>query len=190
MQRRNSLFLRAILAIGLLFSALSPVAFSQLISGTGSVLLSATLAETLTVSATPNAVTFNLVSGGTATGSSPVAITTTWALSGTRTSVTLFGYFASATSALSSGFPISYIPTSAVYGQVTTGSPTTFTPFIQTGSLGGTGAGLPLFIQPIVPSNVSTSRTDNLTLQIQLFSLTQLPAGTYTGTLTLQAVAI
>jgi hypothetical protein len=69
-------FPKFILALALL-ALLVPAAVCQLTSNTASVALNATLGESLTVTATPSAVTIPLVSGGTAIGSSPVAITTT-----------------------------------------------------------------------------------------------------------------
>ena len=169
----------------------TPAVFSQALnSNTASVSLTATLGETLTISATPNAVNFALVSGGVAAGSAPVAITTTWILSSGRANVVLDAYFAS-TSALSfAGPPAATIPTSAVLGRVTTGTPTTFTPFTQTGVLGTAGAGLELFTQSLSATNRASTRTDNLNLEIDLSSIPQLPSATYTGTLTLQAQAL
>ena len=112
-------------------------AVCQLNSNTASVALKATLGESLTVAATPSTVTIPLVSGGTATGTSPVAITTTWVLSATRTAVTLVGYFSSATAALTDGAATpANIPASEVLGQVTTGTPTSFTAFTQTAPSG------------------------------------------------------
>jgi len=170
----------------------SPTLYGQALnSNTATVSLTATLGESLTVAATPTAVTFPLVSGSTATGNVPVAITTTWILSGARTSVTLVGYFATATGALSNaGPPVVNIPTSEVLGQVTTGTPTTFTAFTQTAPLGPAGAGLTLFSQALSGTNRASTRTDNLNLQIDLTSQPQLPAGVYTGTLNLQAQAL
>src|SRR3984957_9434316 len=114
-----------------------PAAIGQLNSNTASVALRATLGESLTVAATPSAVAIPLVSGGTAAGTSPVAITTTWVLSAGRTAVTLVGYFASATVALTDGAATpDNIPASEVLGQMTTGTPTSFTAFTQTTPLG------------------------------------------------------
>jgi len=192
MSSRQKQFFHALMfALGLLTLA-SPAAFSQALnSNTATVSLTATLGESLTVAATPTAVTFPLVSGGTAAGNVPVAVTTTWILSGSRTSVTLVGYFASATAALSNaGPPVVNIPTSEVLGQVTTGTPTTFTAFTQTAPLGPAGAGLTLFTQAITGTNRAANRSDNLNLEINLTSQPQLPAGTYTGTLNLQAQAL
>lgn len=184
---------RLVLALGLL-AVTSPAALCQLNSNTATVSLNATLAESLTVAATPSAVNFTLVAGGTATGSAPVAITTTWVMQGSRSTVTLTGYFASASAALTSGgsSPVN-IPTSEVFGQVTTGSPTTYTAFTQspgTGGVGVAGASLVLFQQAISGTNRAANRSDNLNLQINLTSQPQLPAGTYTGTLNLQAQAL
>ncbi|HEY6445994.1 MAG TPA: hypothetical protein VIY53_06015 [Acidobacteriaceae bacterium] len=186
------------LMMGLAFFLLSaPAAHGQLNSNTATVTLSATLGESLTVSAAPtsgSAVNFTLVSGGTATGSAPVAMTTSWVMKGSRSSVTMTGYFSSAAQAMAgTGSSPAYIPTSEILGQVTTGAPTTFTAFTQTptgSALGTAGASLVLFTQAVSGTNRASSRTDNLNLQINLTSQPQLPADTYTGTLNLQAQAL
>ena len=167
-------------------------AFGQITSSPpATVALTATLGESLTLSATPSTVTFALAQGATATGSSAVAIHTTWLLLPTRANLIIDGYFASATAALTDGDATpDLIPTSAVLGQVPTGTPTTFTAFTQTAALGPAGAGLTLVTLPLTVLNRAGTRTDNLTLEINLAALPQLPAGTYTGTLTLQAEAL
>jgi hypothetical protein len=166
-------------------------ALCQLNSNTASVALRATLGESLTVAATPSAVAIPLVAGGTATGTSPVAITTTWVLSASRTAVTLVGYFASATVALTDGATTpDNIPASEVLGQVTTGTPTSFTAFTQTAHVGTAGAGLTLFTQALSGASRTANRTDNLNLEINLAGQPQLPAGSYTGTLNIQAQAL
>lgn len=185
---------KLVLAAGILAMA-APAAFCQLNSGAASVALNATLGESLTVAATPAAVSFALVSGGTADGSAPVAITTTWVLNSSRTSVTLTGYFSSSNSALTSGGTSpATIPTSEVFGKVSSGTPKTYTAFTQSPSgasaVGVSGASLVLFTQAINSSNVASTRTDDLNLQINLASQPQLPAGTYTGTLNLMAQAL
>ncbi len=181
---------RLVLALGLL-AVSGPAASCQLNSRTASVAITATLAESLTVAATPGAVTFNLVSGGKATGSAPITITTTWAMTRGRSTVTLTGYFSSSAAALTSGGTSpANIPTSDVFAEVTTGTPTTWTAFTQSprrNGLGVSGASLVLFTQTIAAANRSSSRTDDLSLQINLSSNPQLPAGQYTGTLNLQA---
>lgn len=187
----HTLFVRSIFIFTLLVLAGSATFAQALNSSTATVSLNATLSESLTVAATPSNVTFALVSGSTATGSAPVAMTTKWILSGARTSVTLVGYFSSAAAALTDGATTpTNIPTSEVLGQVTTGAPTAFTAFTQTAPLGTAGAGLTLFTQAISGTNRAATRTDNLNLQINLTAQPQLPAGTYTGTLNLQAQAL
>jgi hypothetical protein len=47
-----------------------------------------------------------------------------------------------------------------------------------------------LFTLPLTLLNIVGTRTDNLNLKIDLTSKPLLPAGTYTGTLTLQAQAL
>lgn len=190
MLRSKNSFLLCICACATLFIPAS-AAFSQALnSNTASVVLTATLGETLTISATPGAVNFSLVSGGVATGSAPVAITTTWVLGASRANVVLDAYFSSTAALTFAGPPASNIPTSAVLGQMTTGTPTTFTPFTQTAALGTAGAGLTLFTQSLSSVNRASTRTDNLNLEIDLSSLPQLPSATYTGTLTIQAQAL
>lgn len=184
--------LRICLFLGLATSLFSSRAFAQLNSNTVTITLNATLAESLSVSATPSTVTFTLVAGGTATGNVPVAITTSWVLASSRANVVLDGYFASATAALSgSASPVVNIPSSEVLGLMSTGSPTTFTAFTANTALGPTGAGLLLFTQALSSSNRNSSRTDNLSLQINLAAQPQLPAASnYTGSLFLQAQAL
>ena len=145
-----------------------------------------TLGDTVTVSATPSAVSFTLVHGAAATASSPVSITTTWSGINLLSSITLYGFFTSSTSALSGGTPVSNIPTSCVFGTVPTGTPTSYTAFTQTNTYGGAGAGLQLYAQN---SSLGGNRTDSLSLKIDLTSIPQLPAAVYSGVLMLEAQA-
>ena len=169
----------------------SAVAFSQINSSQATVALTATLTESLTIAATPNAITFSLAPGAAATGSQPVAITTTWVLAPGRASVHLYAWFTTPSAALTDGgSPANTIASSLVLGQVTTGTPSSFTPFSDSNTLGAASGGLALFTQSITSANRSSNRADNLNLKIDLTSLPQLPAGTYNGTLTLQAQAL
>jgi hypothetical protein len=172
----------------LLLALFTSAGQAQVNSNVANVTLTGTLLESLTVAPVPSAVSFNLVSAGTAAGSSAVAITTSWILLPTRTSVKLFGSFSSSTAALSDGAGDN-IPSSAVLGQMPTGLPTSFTAFTQTVVFGAAGAGLALFNQTITILNFVGNRTDNLSLEIDL-SATTVPAGTYTGTLHLEAQAL
>jgi hypothetical protein len=147
-----------------------------------------TLGDTLTVTASPSVVNFTLHPSSVATGSAPVVITTTWSGVSLLSSINLYGYFASATSALSGSSPVINIPSSCVLGQVTTGTPVSYTAFTGSGPFGGAGASLQLYAQSSFLS-LGGSRTDNLNLEINIASLPQLPAATYTGTLILEAQA-
>jgi hypothetical protein len=184
--------IRICLFFGLAASFAAVPARAQLNSNTSTITLNATLAESLSVSATPTTVTFTLVAGGTALGNVPVAITTTWVLASSRANVVLDGYFSTATAALSgSASPVVNIPTSEVYGLMSTGTPTSYTAFTANTALGPTGAGLLLYTQALSSTNRNSSRTDNLLLEINLSAQPQLPAASnYTGSLFLQAQAL
>ena len=151
-----------------------------------------TSVSSLTISASPASVSFALRPGGTANGSSAVEITTTWGAGFCifTCTVNLYSYFANASAALSGGSPVVDIPTSEVLGQVPTGTPTTFTAFTQSGPLGGAGASLEFFSQSITLYTGNSSRTDALSLQINLANQPQLPAGTYSGTLYIVAQSL
>jgi len=147
-----------------------------------------TVGDTLTVSASPSVVSITLVPKGTAVASSPVTITTSSSGLSLFSSFALYAYFASASTALSGGSPVSYIPSSAVYGQCTTGTPTTYTSFTSTEPFGGAGAGLQVFSQTALLT-LNVSRTDVLSLEINLSRLPQHPAATHTGSIFLEAQA-
>ncbi|HEV2380097.1 MAG TPA: hypothetical protein VG206_09925 [Terriglobia bacterium] len=147
--------------------------------------------QSLTVYATPAFVNFNLVSGGIASGSNAVAITTSWDKNSCSSgcTITLYAYFMSSGAALSGGSPAVNIPSSEILGQVPTGTPTSYTSFTQSSPLGG-GGSLQLFQQSYIKHEVPTSRTDDLNLEIDLSGQPQMPAGTYTGTLYIEAESL
>jgi hypothetical protein len=151
---------------------------------------------TLTVSAAPTSVSFALVKGGTAAASAPIVITTTLYGVSALSSLTLYGYFSSSSAALTDGDATpDNIPSSAVLGQVPTGTPTSYTPFTQSDAVGTAGATLQLFSTASLLSLgclpvTAVCRSDSLNLEISLAGLPQLPAGTYNGTLILQAQAL
>ena len=144
----------------------------------------AVLGGSVTVTATPASVSFHLISKGVATSSAGVGVTTTWTGLSRLCKLNLYGYFSSAGAALTNGSPATNIPTSAVLGQVPTGFPKAYTPFTQSNPIGG--ASLLLYCE-LFMMGANGSRADTLNLEINLEDLPQLPAGTYTGTLYLQA---
>lgn len=168
---------------GFLALAMVPCSYGQYNSNVANVNLNATLAETLTVGATPATVNFTLVPSGTSAGSSAVTINTQWALASTRTSVSLYAYF-STTTALTDGVGDN-IPNTSVSGSADGGAMAAFsanTPFV-------TGTGMQIFTQAITAANVNSTHSDTLGLQINTTGL-GLPAGTYTGVLNIEAQAI
>lgn len=174
----------AALAAVVLGGPLVPRAAAQINSNAVSVNLSATLPSSITISASPTSVTFTLTANGVSTGSSQISVTTAWALSSSSTSISLYAYCSSATAALSDGSGDN-IPASSVLGSPNSGTFTAFTgnsPF-------GTGTSVTIFTQSVSSSNLNTSRTDTLDLEIDTTGL-NLPVGTYTGVLTLQAQAL
>lgn len=169
----------------------SQAAQAQLNSNSATVTLNATLAETLTIAATPANVNFTLVQGGISTASAPVQIVSSWLLGPGRATVKLYAWFATPAAALTDGAATpDNIPSSQVFGQVTTGTPTSYTAFTQSNTLGTANGGLLLYTQALSSGNRAATRTDNLNLQINLASQAQLPAGVYTGTLNIQAQAL
>jgi hypothetical protein len=184
----------SVIAAAVVSAALVPATgfAANLNSNAPTVALNGTLGESLTVSTTATTINFSLVPGSTVAGSAAIPITTSWILLPSRTSVVLYGYFASSAAALTDGYTTpDNIPSSAVLGQVPTGTPTTYTAFSQTAAgFGAASASLLLYTQAITLAshNFVGNRTDNLSLEIA--TPATLPAGTYTGTLTLQATAI
>ena len=167
----------------------SQTSAAQLNSNTATVVVTATLLETLTLTALPNAVAINLAPGGDSENSLPVAITTTWALGSNRTQVNVYGSFASATVALTDGLSHN-IPSANVLATVTTGVPTIATAFTQTAPFGAASAGVKLISQGIGITNLTSTRTDNMIVAISLTGGPTLPSGVYVGTITLQAQAL
>ncbi len=188
--KKASLFAVSLAVAGMLtfnaYAAPAPVT-----SNAPTVALNATLSESIGLSVSASSVSFTLQNNQTVAGSAAVPITTNWVLNPSRTSVKLYGFFASSTAALTDGLTTpDLIPSSDVLGQVTTGTPTTFTAFSETASgFGAASASLLLFTQAISSTtpNFVGNRTDNLNLEIA--TPANLPAGSYTGTLTLQAQA-
>lgn len=145
--------------------------------------------NSLTVSVNPSTVSFSLTSGGIASGSGPVVITTSWSFVALRSAINVYGSFASVSAALSDGAGHN-IASSSVLGQVPTGLPLTFTAFAQTGPFGAGGGSLRLLSQSITVLTLTGSRNDTLNFRVDLSSTPQLPAGVYTGTIVVQAQAL
>jgi hypothetical protein len=181
--KKQTWFGMAAVALSLMYT---PASKAQLNSGASTVALTATLAESLTVTVPTAAVTFPLAPTGTTNGSTPVSITTTWALAGTRTSLSLYAWFASTTALKDAGTDI--IPTSKFNGSINAGAYSAFTGGTAPAAFGGANSKTIFTTSPLTGAFGGT-RTDSLGLQIDTTGLA-LPATTYTGTLNIQAQAI
>ncbi|HYD16523.1 MAG TPA: hypothetical protein VEB03_00805 [Candidatus Nanoarchaeia archaeon] len=165
-------------------------------SNTVDVSLQATLPESLTLTLNSGGIQTiaSLSPGALNAFPSPVNVTTSWVLKPGRTSVALYAYFDSATSALVHQDPANSvdIPAGAVRVQINAGA---FQPLTNSVPFGAANAGLQLFNVAITGANRNVSRTDNLNLELDLSSnvngqdMTQLPADTYMGTLHIRAQA-
>ena len=172
-------------ALCLLLYFRTPEGTAQVVRvGQGGAKPAAILGGSVTVTAAPAFVSFSLVSRGVAASSSGVGVTTTWTGLSRLSRLNLYGYFSSAGAALTGASSGANIPTSAVLGQVPTGLPSTYTSFTHSDPI--SGASLLLYCE-LFRTAGNGSRTDILNMEINLESLPELPAGTYTGTLYLQA---
>jgi len=187
--------LRALPAVVTALAIVTAKASAQagLTSNIATVSLSAVKSPSLTVTVNSgNAQNINSITDGTTNDfPSAVNITTAWDVNPSAASVTLVGYFATPSAALTNG--TFNIASSSVKGKVTTagisGAPAAFTAFTNNavGGVGVAGGSLTLLAETITGVNKSASRTFDLALQLDLTSQTTTP-GTYTGTLNLRAV--
>jgi hypothetical protein len=181
---------RALVVVIAVVAAAPGIASAVVFSGTANLGATAPPPETLTISVTGGSnVSFALANGAAAAGSAPVVIATSWDLNpGLTGAVTLYGYFITPSQALIDGSG-NAIATSLVQGRMTTGTPASYTAFTQTNAVGPAGGSLALFTESIGGPNKTKTRSDNLDLRIDLAGQL-LPAGTYTGTLRIQARAL
>ncbi len=162
----------------------APAAAAQVNSGASAINLLAVRNPGVAVAVSPGNVNFALVNNGVATGNTPVTITTTWDVQPSVGNIRLYAFFTSAASALSNGAG-NNIASSRVGGSINGGGFTAFTG----NSPYAAGSSLLVYTLPILGNNRRGTRNDTLNLQINLTGLT-LPAGTYSGTLLIQAQAL
>jgi hypothetical protein len=118
-------------------------------------------------------------------GSTNITATTAWVLKPGRTQVTVDAYFANSGAALTDGAG-NNIPSSAFTIADNAAAPAAL---VNTVAFGAANGGLRLANVAITGANKNANRTDNMAFNINLSALGQLPAGTYTGTLNIQAQA-
>ena len=172
-----------IFAVGL---ATTPAA-AQLNSNTGTVTINANLPESLTVNLTNTTITIPLTENTASnTQTAPVAgtsITTAWVLQPGRTAAKVFVYSATA-NPLTNGTDT--IPATSIKVS-NNGIGGTYTA-LAAGTPFGTGLQIGATIN-ITGANRSSSRIDTVFFAIDTTFNAQLSAGTYTGTLNVQAQA-
>lgn len=155
-------------------------------SGVQTITLNANLSESISVNLSSNAVSFTLTAGSaTNDGSTGVNATTTW-ISKPGRNLSVYAYFTSSTSALSDGAG-NNIPSSNFLVSNNSGA---FAPLTNSVAFGGAAAGLQLYTVKITGANRTGTHADNMLFRIDLSTLPQLPAGTYAGTLNIQAQVI
>lgn len=149
--------------------------------------LNAVLTQSLTLTLSANAVNFTLTAGSANNpGSTSITATTAWALKPSVGSVNVYAFFSNSASALNDGAG-NNIPSADFQISNNGGA---FAALTNTVPFGGANAGLRLSSTRILGNNRTGSHNDVMNFNINLAPLPNLPAGTYTGTLTIQAQAI
>ena len=182
--RRGAFTLVKALSCLIVIFVFPSMASAQLNSNIAGVNLNAVLTSSLTLSATPGNVNFTLVPNGVANGSGAVTVTTSWVLPQLIGTVNIWAYFSGAPAALTDGAG-SNIPSSSVLGSPNGAA---FAPFTATGPFAA-GSSLRIANVLIFIFNRTGTRVDNLNLRINTTGL-NLPAGTYSGVMHIQAQAL
>jgi hypothetical protein len=180
---------RFLLMLALLFvvrMAAPYAAAAQAHSNIAAATLSMTVGESISIPPA-QAVTLNYTQGATSTPPSTFGVTVLWQLANTHTTLHENWWFASATAALSAGGNAN-IPASEVLSNVDGGSYSGCTaaadPLVPSAVSGSTcNVGL---VIPLTSANYAGQQTDTIGVELQGLP-TSLPAGTYTGTLNIQA---
>jgi hypothetical protein len=174
------------LIVCLMTAAALPATAQVINTAASPITLNAVLSETITLTLSANAVNFNLAQGSANNpGSIAITATTSWAMARRRT-LRVYAYFASAASALTDGTGDN-IPSSAFEISDSGGA---FNALVNTVPFGGANAGLQLARVRIRRRNRVGTRNDVMNFNINLSTLPNLPAGSYTGTLNIRVQAI
>jgi len=176
------------LMITLMLTALTAPASGQVLNSSASTItLNAVLSQSVSVTLSANAVNFTLTSGSANNpGSTSITATTTWTLKPSVSSLKVYAFFSNSASALTDGAG-NNIPSADFQISNNGGA---FNALTNTVPFGGANAGLQLSSTPILGNNRTGMRNDVMNFNIDLAPLPNLPAGAYTGTLTIQAQAI
>src|SRR5215467_12544738 len=191
-------FLSTLSFLTLVLVVATTSAAAQLNSNVGTITLNATLPESLTVSVTGGATVNFTLAANTASnaGSTTSTVQTAWVLQPGRTQVTIWAWVPNGAAALTAGGG-----NNIAASQVTATAAGSGSAGGALNSVASGGAGVPAFITPaaatgvqigsvaITGLNKASSTTTTLTWNINTTSTPQLPAGTYTGTVNIQAQA-
>jgi hypothetical protein len=180
--------------------AISTLGFAATTSNNATVALSATVASSITISPI-GAVTFGAITPTSTTNNATTssAVTMSWNLAPSHTALKLYAYFASPTQALSDGQPTpSNIPTTAFFLKASgtaagqTNNIPTFTAVSGSPSCSFCVAGASVLIKTVAIGGANkqiTGDTTTLDYNLDLSGVSTLAAGTYSGTLNIQAEA-
>lgn len=179
-------FARLVGALALLLAA--GVAPAQVLnSAAATITLNANLTQSLSLTLSGNAVSFNMTAGSASNpGSTSITATTNWTLKPSVGSVKVYAFFGNSASALNDGAG-NNIP-SADFQISNNGA--AFAALTNTVPFGGANAGLQLSSTKIIGNNRTGTHNDVMDFNINLAPLPNLPAGAYVGTLTIQAQAL
>lgn len=178
---------RAAVAVSLMLLLASIAAAQVLNSGAATIALNANLSESVSLNLSTSAVNFALTAGSASNpGSTAVTATTAWTLKPSRGSLNIYAFFTTSAAALSDGAG-NNIPSSSFE---ISDNGAAFTALTNSTPFGGANAGLQIATVKILGNNKQGTRTDNMNFNINLAPLPNLPAGTYTGTVTIQVQVI
>jgi len=185
-KRRTTI--RAAVALSILWILASLPGKAQVLSsGARTISLNANLSESVSLSLSANTVNFTLTPGSaTNAGNTAITATTNWTLRPGRIALSVYAFFASSAAALTDGAGDN-IPSSRFSISDNGGA---FAPLTNTAPFGGANAGLRLATVFVLLGNLQGRRTDTMNFNIDLSTLPNLPAGTYTGTVTIQVQVI
>jgi hypothetical protein len=177
-----------IVAFGLTAITLATSAGAQVLNSAASTItLNAVVSQSVSVTLSANAVNFNLTTGSASNpGSTSITATTVWTLKPSVGNLNLYAFFSNSASALNDGAG-NNIPSADFQISNNGGA---FQALTNTVPFGGANAGLQLSSTKIIGNNRTGTRNDVMNFNINLAPLPNLPAGSYTGTLTIQAQAI
>ena len=187
MKLRSQLGIRLAVVVFATLALPGGVEAQVLNSGASTITLNAVLSQSLTLSLSANAVNFTLTAGSRSNpGSTSITATTSWTLRPSVGSIKVYAFFGSSSMALTDGAG-NNIPSADFQISNNGGA---YNALTNTVPFGGANAGLQLSSWPVLGNSRTGTHTDNMLFNINLAPLPNLPAGTYTGTLTIQAQAI